>query len=167
MAQCKRCQSPIRWQKGEAGGRAWLALDQATGTPHVCSAPQTCRYCDKPIMWKEHEGKRQCFELDQTTLHNDVCPNRDSCPHCGLKVSWTLVDGKWLAMDAVLTRELHWGYCPKNPAGAKALLARLARLEAENVTLRAQVSEAQREKAYRDVELRRLTQRVEKVRGSG
>jgi len=177
MPQCKRCQAPIRWQKGDAGGPRWIALDPADGAQHSCPGPKTCRYCEKPIVWKDHEGKRQCFELDGTTPHLDVCANRDKCGHCGQKVRWTLVDGRWLALDAVLIRELHWSFCPKNPDGAKALIARLARLEEENAQLRnltpekkhqtesaafqAEIARLQREIAYKDVELRRLTARAE------
>jgi hypothetical protein len=160
MPQCKRCQAPIQWQKED--GR-FKMRDHPAGTPHSCAAPKTCRYCEKPVVWKEHEGKPQCFEPDGTTLHNDVCANRDECAHCGQKVRWTIVDGKWLALDPVLTRELHWGLCPKNPDVAKGLVARLARLEAENETLKSDLAKCQREINYRDVELRRLTQKAEGV----
>lgn len=185
MPQCKRCQAPILWQRGSLPGPAWIALEPQTRKPHTCSAPKTCRYCQKPIVWKELEGKRQCFELDEKTLHNDACTNRDECAHCGQKVCWTLVEGKWLALDSVMTRELHWSLCPKNADAAKALVIRLATLEEENARLRqllpgapqvsgaagnprgevahlqAEITRLQREMAYRDLELRRLTAKAE------
>jgi hypothetical protein len=154
MPHCKRCQAQIRWQ-GRPG--AWTAINHVEGTPHQCAAPKTCRYCEKPVVWRD----RQCFELDGTTLHNDVCAHRDECSHCGQKVRWTLVEGKWLAMDTVMTRELHWGLCPKNADAAKAIVVRLAALETDNKTLRDEVARLQREANYHQVELRRLTQKAE------
>lgn len=181
MPQCKRCLATIRWQ-GLPG--RWTMLNQ-DGTAHQCPAPKTCRYCEKPIVWLEYQGKRQCFEPDEKTLHLDVCAHRDECLHCGRKMRWTLVEGKWVAFDSVITREPHAGLCPKDPAAAKALIRCLAELETENARLRellpgapidikaptttraevtqlrAEVTRLKREMAYRDVELRRLTLKAE------
>lgn len=155
MPECRRCKGPIRWAKGE--GR-WVPLNP-DGSLHkpTCAAPTTCRYCNLPVFWREHEGKRQCFELDGQTLHNDVCAHRDECAHCGQKVEWLQIEGKWLAMDRTFPRELHWALCPRNPDGAKDLVKRLHALASENAKLRAQIESLEGDARYHRVELARLT----------
>lgn len=184
---CKSCQGRIKWAK--EGGR-WIPLN-ADGTYHweTCSnqSPPKCRYCELPVIWKEHEGRPQCFDSDGTTLHKDTCTRLDECNHCGKKVKWGLVDGKWTAFDNIITRELHWDACPKNANAAKALIQRVVALEAEkeahwrrcpeNVDLVSQNAKLHKrikdlevamktlegEARMDQVELKRLTNKVAKV----
>ena len=183
MPLCKNCQAEIRWQRGGAG---WLSLN-LDGTPHrpVCQAAGAarCRACEHPIVWKDHEGKRQCFEPDGLTPHNDVCAFRDRCGHCGQKVRWVLVEGKWTPFDPVLRDVIHWSVCLKNPDAARKYVQRTEAMARELEGLRRQVLELDphaeqglrgqvarlerelgtihekhaRELRYRDVELARLT----------
>ncbi len=183
MPACKSCQAPIKWSR-DANTRLWVPLN-ADGTEHrsTCIGLKQCRYCQEPILWKDHEGKRQAFNLDGQVLHKDTCTRRDECNHCGQKIHWTLVEGKWLAFDRIFPRELHWSMCPKSPEGAKALIHRVvtlqkeveslrpehaaradhrvALLEKEVAGLREQVTKLEREIRYRDVELLRLTRKAE------
>jgi len=183
MPACKSCQASIKWSR-DPNTRLWVPLN-ADGTEHrsTCTGVKKCRHCQEPIVWKEHEGKRQAFNLDGQVMHKDTCTHRDECNHCGQKVHWALVEGKWLAFDRTFPRELHWSMCPKSPEGAKALIHRLvtlqkeveslrpanaaradqrvATLEKEGADLREQVSKLGREIRYRDVELLRLTQKAE------
>jgi hypothetical protein len=154
MPECKRCNSPIRWMKE---GIKYVSFNPADNTRHVCHTQTTCKYCKKPVIWKDHEGKKHCFEMDGKTSHNDVCTNRDQCAHCGQKIKWTLADNKWVAYDTIMTRELHWNMCPKNPDAARGLVARMVALESENERLKELLKKSESEIQYRDVELRRLT----------
>lgn len=167
MANCKRCQAPIQWQRE---GTRWIALNHPERTLHACTAPRTCRACEQPIVWKEQDGKRQPFEPDGVTLHNNVCPRRDECGHCAQKVRWVLIDNKWLALNTTSPAELHWATCPKNPESARHIASRMARLSEEIQGLRAQLAtyagleeRHRRELAYRDVELQRLTRELSKA----
>jgi|SRR5688572_18774773 len=186
MPACKTCQAPIRWRRD---GTRWVGLN-LDGTPHHPCGASRCRQCEQPIRWVELEGKPQCFEPDGTTLHNDVCPNREACSHCGQKIRWASIEGKWVAFDARFKETLHWTVCLKNPEAAKAYVQRAELLAmevgalrnqvlsnpavspSEVIELRRQVAELQRklreqeeahrrELNYRDVELRRLTKKVE------
>jgi hypothetical protein len=184
---CKDCQGPIRWGKD---GARFVPLN-IDGTPHYQTCPKRsapkCRQCELPIVWKEHEGKRQCFEPDGTTPHNDVCTRYNECSHCGQKVKWAIIDNKWLAFDNTITRELHWDVCPRNAPAAKALVQKVVALEAEkeahwrrcpeNVDLVSQNARLQKrikdlegalkalegEARMHQVELKRLTKKVTDV----
>lgn len=161
MPTCKACQVPIKWSQ-DPNTRLWIPLN-ADGTQHriTCVGANQCRYCQEPVVWKEHEERRQAFNLDGQTLHRDTCTRRDECNHCGQKVQWRIVEGKWLALNRIVPHELHWSMCPKSPEGAKALIHRVTTLQEQAADLREQVTRLEREIRYRDVELLRLTRKVE------